>query len=180
MDPTAKLMIARSTMHPSRVFLRLFIGTSLRPAKPARSKRREACGSHCSSQPYWAMGAWGQEVGGSDFSLSASALEWGKRPKNLPWESSCQRKVLSVTHDARRCDERRLPTHSRLADECEQGYRPNLFRCQTAHLVSAAELSGFHGVAHQHGDGQRPHAAGDGRHGSGDFGDFGMNVAHQG
>jgi len=79
----------------------------MRPAKPARSKRREACGSHCSSQPYWAMGAWGQEVGGSDFSLSASALEWGKRPKNLPWESSCQRKVLSVTHDARSGDERR-------------------------------------------------------------------------
>ena len=45
--------------------------------------------------------------------------------------------------------------------------------------VRPAQARGLHGVAHQHGDGQRTDAA---RHGSdraGDFDDVGVNVAHQ-
>ena len=45
---------------------------------------------------------------------------------------------------------------------------------------AAAQTRGSHRVAHEHGDGERTDAAGNGRDGSGDICDVGMNVADDG
>src|SRR5579872_117083 len=47
------------------------------------------------------------------------------------------------------------------------------------HTAAAAHLRGFHGVVHQHGDGQRPYAARHWRQRARHFRHFRVNVAHQ-
>src|SRR3974377_802015 len=45
--------------------------------------------------------------------------------------------------------------------------------------LPSPQLGSLYRVAHQHGDGQRAHAAGDRRDGNGYFGNLGINVADQ-
>ena len=52
-------------------------------------------------------------------------------------------------------------------------------RRQAPYLFPSPQLGSLHGIAHQHGDRQRPDAARHGRDRSRNLGHFGMDVAHQ-
>src|SRR6266446_7926819 len=56
---------------------------------------------------------------------------------------------------------------------------PSLSPAQLGMSRSPPQHGGFYGVGHQHGNGQRADASGDGRDRSGDFGYLGVNVANQ-
>src|SRR5690348_9859857 len=45
--------------------------------------------------------------------------------------------------------------------------------------AGTAEASSFHGIAHEHGDGHRANAAGNGREGACDFDGIGMHVSDE-